>query len=98
MVRMITEKRSGGAMLRKKAGDSRPAHQGRDVPGARVSLTEQIVSRLAILGMTERRAALQAGLSPDSVKEIIAGRRRPRPGTLKRIGRALGCELEGYAD
>jgi len=56
-------------------------------------IREAITARLAVLGLTQRQASLQAGLSPDCVKEIVAGRRRPRPDTLKRIGRVLGCDF-----
>jgi len=67
-------------------------NRGREDPAQRLS--QQILGRLKALGMSERQASLQAGLSPDCVKEIVAGRRRPRPDTLNRLRRVLGCELD----
>jgi lambda repressor-like predicted transcriptional regulator len=69
-----------------------PEGRSRDEPVQR--LRQQILGRLKALGLSARQASLQAGLSPDCDKEIVAGRRRPRPSTLNRLGRVLGCELE----
>lgn len=56
-------------------------------------LATVIEERLAILGKTPRRASLDAGLTPDTVAQIISGRRKPRASTLEKLARVLGCEL-----
>lgn len=58
----------------------------------RQSPAEQIQSRIEALQKSPRQVSLAAGLSPDVVEQVIAGR-RARASTLARIGRILGIDL-----
>jgi len=56
-----------------------------------------LVSELAKVrrskGFSQRALAEEAGVSPSSVYEIEAGRRKANPSTLRKIARALGVEV-----
>jgi transcriptional regulator with XRE-family HTH domain len=56
-----------------------------------------LVSELAKLrrskGFSQRALAKEAGVSPSSVYEIEAGRRKPNPSTLRKVADALGVEV-----
>jgi transcriptional regulator with XRE-family HTH domain len=62
-----------------------------------VLVSEVLVSELAKVrrskGYSQRALAEAAGVSPSSVYEIEVGRRRPNPGTLRKIAGALGVEV-----
>jgi transcriptional regulator with XRE-family HTH domain len=62
-----------------------------------VLASEVLVSELAKLrrskGFSQRGLAEEAGVSPSSVYEIEAGRRKANPSTLRKIAGALGVEV-----
>lgn len=60
----------------------------------RATLPTRIQERLKATGQTARGASLKAGLGPDAIRTILAGRSKsPRAENLAALARALDCDL-----
>jgi len=68
----------------------------RDAAGARLSVLVREYRRVA--GLTQRQLAERSGLSVAAVRDLEQGRsRRPRPGSLDALARALGLDARQSA-
>ena len=56
------------------------------------AIAERIDARLKAVGLSERAAALKAGLNADAIRNIRRGR-EPRAITLEALAKVLGCTL-----
>lgn len=57
------------------------------------AIAARISARLDELGISERRASLEAGLGVDTIRDIRRGR-APRPEVLVQLSQRLGCTID----
>jgi transcriptional regulator with XRE-family HTH domain len=57
---------------------------------------EKLVARRKALGKTQRTLSAEACLSTVSISAIENGWKEPRAGTLARLARALGCNVDYF--
>lgn len=53
----------------------------------------QLWERLTELDLSYPEVARRAGLHPDTISDIFAGKRRPRIDTVCKLAGALGCQV-----
>ena len=69
----------------------KPAKNG-SVPAieyARADIAREVVQRRISAGMTRRELAVRAGVTPQTIRQLEAGKCLPRIGTMDRIDRVL---------
>lgn len=57
---------------------------------------KRLVARRKMLGKTQKALSAEARLSAVSISAIENGWKEPRAGTLARLARALGCNVDYF--